>query len=419
MAFIQSLPVDDAVKYHLEGALWSVRRTLFNLAPTVAPVQISGKLDGPIVGQIGAVDPEGDQLIYRLIVGPTTGSVQLSADGTYTYTPGEGFDGVDTFRVVAIDAGLHVNLLDPLRPWGTRANNLINQRAIEFEFLFTTGAEHWTAERREALQRAADDLVLYLLVDAPVLLVYDVTGLDDPESWVLASAGSSTISEAPGFWQTVVQNKLLTGVDANGAAADGRITWNFGAPWALGDTVGTDEYDVASTAIHELLHSFGFLSYTETPGANTDRYWTVYDSFLVTADGVRPFNRRYEWDPSYDRSLTGADGGLYFGGAHAVAAYGGLVPLYTPAPWQQGSSISHLDDDTFTGANQMLMNAATDTGPGIRVLSAVEIAILRDLGYQVTPPPPSYMLALVGFVFLGRRRTSAALNPPAHRAGFR
>lgn len=409
--WIKSLPVDDQAKYHLAGALWTTRRTLFNQAPDVAPVQISGKLDGPVTGTVGAVDPDGDRIVYVITRGPSSGSVELNADGTYTYTPGAGFDGVDTFRVVAIDVGPHVNLLDPFRGVGTHAANLVNQRAIRFEFTYLEGSEHWTPERRQALQDAADDLVLYFLVTQPVVLTYDVTAENDAASHTLAAAGSGLISEDPGFWPTVVQHKLITGIDANGEDADGEIEWNFGKPWALGDTVPDDEFDFNSTAVHELLHSFGFLSITDAPGTNQETTtWTIYDKFMVTRDGSHPINRNYQWDTDFDPNLTGGDGGLYFGGAEAVRAYGDLVPLYTPNPFSEGSSTSHLDDFTFTGDDQKVMNAKTDTGFIVRALSPVEIGILRDLGFRVDAPPPAVAaMALIGFLFVGRRWRKQAL----------
>ncbi len=46
--------------------------------------------------------------------------MQLADDGTYTYTPNDQFDGVDTFRVAVLDG-------NPWRPWGTSATSLINQ----------------------------------------------------------------------------------------------------------------------------------------------------------------------------------------------------------------------------------------------------------------------------------------------------
>jgi len=381
------------------------RRLVFNQAPTVAPVQITGRLTGPVTGTVGAVDPEGDPLTYRLTRAPREGAVQLGADGTYTYTPDSDFDGVDTFRVLAIDLGPHINLF---RPRGTRANALVNQGAIKFEFNYTDGGTGWTAERQQALQRAANDLVEYFLVTSPVTLTYDV-GLDEDEG-ALAAAGSDLINGNRGYLRTVVQNKLLSGIDSNGAAADGQIDWNFDYSWALGDTVGADDFDFVSTAMHELIHSFGFLSYVGKPGDNEDTAWSVFASFIVTDDGARPISRQFMWDTDYDPNLVGRNGGLYLGGSNAVAAYGGLVPLYTPSPWESGSSMSHLDDSTFTGANEKIMNAVAAEGLGIRVLSAVELGILKDLGYQVAPVAPA-SLAFVGFIFFGRQRRFSKPSP--------
>ena len=58
-AWIDSRPVSDARKDRLERGLTTVRRALFNQAPEVSPVQISGVVDGPISGTVGGVDPEG------------------------------------------------------------------------------------------------------------------------------------------------------------------------------------------------------------------------------------------------------------------------------------------------------------------------------------------------------------------------
>ncbi len=90
----------------------------------------------------------------------------------------------------------------------------------------------------------------------------------------------------------------------------------------------------------------------------------------------------FTWDTAFDANLTGGDGGLYFAGPNAVAAYGGPVPVYTPAEFSN-SAVAHLDDDTFTGANQQLMNAFSGTGPRLRTLSPIELGILKDIGYTV------------------------------------
>ena len=409
-AWIDSLSVSEERKVELTESFWNLRRTFFNQAPTVAPVQISGLVTGPIDGTIGAVDADGDEIIYRLVRGPRQGTVEINADGTYIYTPDADFDGVDTFRVIAIDRGFHVNLLSLLRPIGTRATSLINQSAITFAFNYLDDGTGWTEERRQALEDAATQLLWYFRVNAPVTLTYDV-GLEDDE--FLASAGSDPISERAGFWRTVVQNKLQTGVDSNGDKADGEIFWNFTEfEWGLADTVGSGEYDFVSTVLHELMHSFGFLSAVDAPGKNNDRDWVTFDRFVVTSAGARPISPFYRWRNRFDPLLTDEEDGLYFGGANAIAAYGGLVPLYTPNPWQPGSAMSHLDDFTFTGLNQKIMNAATASGLSVRVLSPVELAILTDLGYHVVmPDSPPYAAAALGFVLLGGRRRKSKAAP--------
>lgn len=410
-AWVESLDVSDERKAELDASFLAMRRGLFNQAPTVAPVQLSGLITGPIAGAINGVDADGDTIVYRLVRGPRQGSVVINDDGTYTYTPDGDFDGVDTFLVRAFDAGSHINLLNLLRPAGTRAANLINQGAITFDFAFT-GAD-WTEERQEALREVAASLQEYFRVNKPVTLTFDVN-LEDPtnEDRGLASAYSPYTTKLPGYWRTVVQYKLLTGRDANGSKADGEISWNFADfGWGLGDDVGADEYDFVSTAIHELMHSFGFLSSLGAPGENRDNNRGIYDRRLVTSRGLSPFIFT-SWPRFSDPKLTGGDGGLYFGGANAVAAYGGLVPIYTPAEFDPGSSLHHLDDLTFTGDDQKIMNAQTGTGLSARVFSAMEIGILKDLGYDVVmPQSPPYGMALIGFLFFVRKRTKSDLAP--------
>lgn len=397
---IAGLPVDNGVKEFLNSGLVLVRNTFLNQAPTVKPVQVTGKISGLIVGTIGAVDPDGDRIVYTLTKAPKTGTVQLNPDGTYTYTPGAGFTGVDTFTVSAADPGLHINVLDLFRAPSTAATSVINQGAITFDFRYGDGSEYWTPERRQALKDAANDLVQYFTVTTPVTLSYNIIGLYGTG---FASGGSPTISSAAGFYPTVVQNKLLTGVDSNGAAVDGTIDVNWAEDWAIGNTVGEDQYDFTSTMMHEILHTFGFETLMDPPPADQGDNWPLFAKLIVTADGTKVFNTDGSWNPKYNSLLTGGVGSLFFGGANATAAYGKPVPLYTPKVWSGGSSVTHLDDDTFTGDQQKLMNANTGTGPGVRTLSPIEIGILTDLGYTVAAPqslapaavPPSVTASLI------------------------
>ena len=354
---------------------------------------------GVVTGSVSATDAELDPLTYSAPGSTTKGTVTVDAgSGAFTYTP-NAFGvtaSTDTFTVTVTDGyggSTPVAVSVPIR-----AATASNAR-VTYVFSYTTGAQYWTADAKSALQSAADKIASYIVVSQPVTLTFEVTASNAPNSSNLASAGSDLGGVGSGYSYTVVQGKLLGGQDANGSQYDGSIDANFGQPWAFGNTVGSSQYDFVSTMMHEMLHAYGFLSYLDQAGYNTGRQWPVFDNAVSDQNGTLVINGSYRFNTAFNPNLTGGNGGLYFSGAHAVAAYGGLVPLYTPNPWEAGSSLSHLDDNTFTGANAQLMNAYADSGPGIRVLSPVEKGILQDLGYTLSPAS----IVVVGF-FIRRRK---------------
>ena len=322
-------------------------------------------------------------------------------DGTITVTVIDGYGGSVPVSVSVPVAAV----TSPPAPAPPPAPVPSPAAKISFVFNYGSGARFWSTDAKTALQASADALAAYFVVSAPVTLVFDVTAVRSPLSSTLASTGSDLIATGAGFLNTVVQNKLLTGIDSNGSAADGSIEVNFGNPWAYGDSVSSSQYDFKSTMMHEMLHAYGFLAYVDEAGWNTGTNWTKFDSFIVTNVGTKVINpSTYRFNTAYNTNLTGGAGGLFFGGQNAVAAYGGLVPLYTPRPWEPGSSVSHLDDSTFTGVNAKLMNAIADTGLSARTLSTVELGILKDIGYTVKSSPAASALLFVGLVFFRRRK---------------
>ena len=113
LADLPGSPVRDV----LSGGLLLLRRNLFNQVPTAKPDMYSmlstGQTAGTeYIGTIGAVDPEGDGLIYSLVETPQFGAVQISADGTYDYVAGPDYAGSDAFTVAISNPGF--NILDPL-----------------------------------------------------------------------------------------------------------------------------------------------------------------------------------------------------------------------------------------------------------------------------------------------------------------
>lgn len=276
---------------------------------------------------------------------------------------------------------------DPLAPDTTAiGSGTANAPDITFVFTYGKGSQYWSPKARGTLHTATERLAAYFVVNEPVTVNVDISGVVRPWSGNLASNVGVALADCElvgcvGFHPTLAQSKVLTGVDPNGSEPEASLVINFGNQWGLGDTVGPTRHDFIATAMHELLHALGFVSLIGLIGPE-DPVGTVLDSYVITADGTPVIDESYRFNNAYDANLTGGNGGLYFGGPNAVAVYGGPVPLYTPIQWRPGTSVTHLDDDT-TGADAQMMSPEHGTGPQVRVLSPVELAILEDLGYTV------------------------------------
>ncbi len=96
--WLAGLPANNVTTF-LEGALLMVRRTFFNQAPNVSPIQQTTTSEGLILGSLGAVDPDADPLTYRVVGTPQWGAVEVTEDGDYLYTPGPDYAGSDSFIV--------------------------------------------------------------------------------------------------------------------------------------------------------------------------------------------------------------------------------------------------------------------------------------------------------------------------------
>jgi hypothetical protein len=61
-----------------------------------------------------------------------------------------------------------------------------------------------------------------------------------------------------------------------------------------------------------------------------------------------------------------------------------MVKLYAPDPYEPGSSISHVDQDTYSDIKTGLMTPS-DFGSGSDKIDILTLAIMKDLGYTLVP----------------------------------
>ncbi len=159
------------------------------------------------------------------------------------------------------------------------------------------------------------------------------------------------------------------------------INWYTGID---GSTPNT-KYDLVTVVLHEICHGLGFYDSMNTDG--TIGWWglgafpLIYDTFIEDITRKRLVDTLVYSNYSSDlnSSLTGNK--VFFSGPVFSKSTNGLrAKLYAPSVWDKGSSISHLDELTYSNENQ-LMTPFIDLGEAIHDPGQYVMSMLGDLGW--------------------------------------
>ncbi|CAB4659738.1 MAG: fibronectin [Actinobacteria bacterium] len=245
-----------------------------------------------------------------------------------------------------------------------------------------------------------------------------------PRPDILGSAQSANfftnIPNAPDaslYYPSALAN-AIAGEDLDKKNVEINITANSDADWnTRNDGLPTkNEFDLESVFIHEIAHGLGFLStnaYDIYFGWGALEHPTPFDAFVQTSDG-----KSLADFPTPSLALGQAmTRTLLWVGAEGVKANGGQKPLlYTPANYLDGSSVSHIDEDTYSSS--LLDSVMTpNLGPG-EIFSGpgpLLLAMMKDLrskppvGPAATAPEvPRNVQAITG-----DKSAIIAFDPPA------
>jgi hypothetical protein len=130
----------------------------------------------------------------------------------------------------------------------------------------------------------------------------------------------------------------------------GDISWYYGIDGNPGDDI-----DFFSTAMHELGHGLGFLSFVSDAGRLLLDTPDIYSRQLQDTS-VSPADFVTMTQSQRAQAIVGDN--LTWKGEEAVAAWGEPVPMYAPSPVEPGSSTSHWD--TTLTPNQLMEPFASD-----------------------------------------------------------
>ena len=197
----------------------------------------------------------------------------------------------------------------------------------------------------------------------------------------------------------------LAGNDLDPNNPELEITISSDAPWYYGvdGKCPPKSFDLVSVILHEMGHGLGFISgsyYDEYSGYGRVDLPTPFDAYSQLPDGRRLADMP---SPSIEtgKALTSP---LYWSGENGIKANNGIKPpLFTPSIYEPGSSVSHLDERTFSqvGANSV-MTPNLDSGEVFHLPGSLLLAMFDDMRLKPpagvaygTPQPPQNVKALV------------------------
>ena len=217
---------------------------------------------------------------------------------------------------------------------------------------------------------------------------------DNTPGSVLAEASSQFTSPA-GFQNGAVFQRGTTGTVPSdpGIPPDGSGQFNFGYTWNNGLAApGGGEYDLFSVALHEFTHAIGFVSQIQSSGAGflnstlgEPDVYTYLDKNLQVGSapgGTSLITTGNAFNTPAVSASDLANNNVYFNGEYAKAANGGsTVKIYAPNPYEDGSSLSHVDPSASSATNAV-MQPTINPGDERRQYLAFEIGMLIDMGWN-------------------------------------
>ena len=297
-------------------------------------------------------------------------------------------------------------------PYPSRFRTSATGGGASFEITFKNncnGAE-WPEEAKEAFEYATGIWGSHLNSDIPIAI---------EANWV--AQGSNTLGSArptrvftltgDGIFENtyypIAQASALIGSDAKEIAnVDFDIEVNISCErtdWYYGTDANppSGRFDLVTVLLHEIGHGIGFVGSASANNGTQSGSWglgsnqplpIIYDHFAIDGNFDNIINTEIYNNPSNHlyQALTGQRDGLYFDGGEAELTVNGLrVPLFTPNPFQQGSSYSHLDQTFFSingpHAASALMRPAIPFQLAIHSPGPVFCGILDEMMWPLGP----------------------------------
>jgi hypothetical protein len=259
----------------------------------------------------------------------------------------------------------------------------------------------WTTQAQTAFEFAVDLWEQGITSTVPIRIIAKFEYLDPGIIggtnltgflWYNFTAGDGEIVTPNMNYPQALANKL-SHTDLAPDINDFTITMSSNASsinfyYGTDGNVPTNQIDFVSTVLHEIAHGLGFWSSLRmVSGQANYRYSNgfpiIFDTFIRNGN---------VWltslsSPSSALSSFAISDNLFFDGFNTNAGNGGTAaPLFAPNPFQSGSSISHLRENSYPNNPpnpNRLMTPYLDYGEAIHDIGYVSHGIMSDLRWDM------------------------------------
>ncbi|MFD1817455.1 Por secretion system C-terminal sorting domain-containing protein [Pseudarcicella hirudinis] len=248
-------------------------------------------------------------------------------------------------------------------------------------------------EAKAAFQRAVDIWQSVIISDVPIKIRANWTILGDG---ILGSAYTTAIyRDFPGAnkaltWYPVALAEKMAHKNLNGDDPDIIASFNANFDWSYQTVSVRGKEDLTSTVLHEIGHGLGFVSSFRAINNQTQGLWGygfgpyIFDHYIENKTAQQIINQKLFENPSSALMDQYTSNALFFNSPSTTRNNNNTpAKLYAPYPYVTGSSISHLDEQTYkAGDKDALMTPQGAPGELTLNPGPIVLNMFKDMGWR-------------------------------------